>query len=404
MLERGGAGEVRHPVGDDALRARGRVEAERVDLVARAFAREANDVVDRVRHSRGREVLERLRDARAVAFAIERGERIGVHALHAHAHHHAAGLGQVLGHLARHRLRVRVALERQPDLAAVAVGELRHPACVEREDRVPEKNLAHPPAPLPERQLVEEMPHRAAAHRALARILPREGRVLAEAAAERTAAPRDHVVLALERRHLVVEQRLVGVRQRIEIGDERAQRVLALFEPHVGHVGAAEAALLGAREQVDERALAFAFHDRVDRRLADRVRRRARHVRPAEHDRHRPQPLERARDLHRPAVRDRVRAERDHVGPRGGDARSGRVGARLDQAREQPIVGAAVRRERLGLVDQRRLVTVRARERGQRFDAEVLEPGRHEGDAHRSLSMTRTRDARQRDQWIKSEA
>ena len=54
-----------------------------------------------------------------------------------------------------------------------AGGELGHPLRIEREDRVPEEDLAHPAARLPVRQLGDEVLDRAAPHRLLARILAR---------------------------------------------------------------------------------------------------------------------------------------------------------------------------------------------------------------------------------------
>jgi multidrug efflux pump subunit AcrA (membrane-fusion protein) len=89
------------------------------------------------------------------------------------------------------------------------------------------------------------------------------------------------------------------------------------------NIAAAEAVLFGAGEQVEQRTFALPLDHRVDRRLADAVRRRPVHVGAAEHDRRRGEALERPGHLDRPAVGDRIRAESDDIGPGGGDAPCG---------------------------------------------------------------------------------
>ena len=113
------------------------------------------------------------------------------------------------------------------------------------------KTLRSAPARLPVPQLGYDVLDRPAANRLLARVLLGEDAVFAEAASERAAAPRDDVELALERRHPLVEDRLVRPREGVEILDERAHRVAdrcaVTFEPHVRNVGAPEAVVLRAR-------------------------------------------------------------------------------------------------------------------------------------------------------------
>ena len=75
-------------------------------------------------------------------------------------------------------------------------------------------------------------------------------------------------------------------------------------------------------------------------------------------------------------------SEGHHVGPGRHDARRGVLRRGLQQAREQAGVRPAPRRERSRLVDQRRLVAVRAKVRREGGDTEVLEPRADEGHAH----------------------
>ncbi len=362
------------------------VEAQRRTLIVRPLTGEPEHVIERIRNAVVAELIDGGAHAVLVALAVHVGERVRVHRLHADPHHGAARVGERARHVLGHRVGVGVALERQADLAAIRGRELAHPVDVEREDRVPEEDLPGPTARLPVAQLGNEMLDRPAPHRLLARVLLREDAVLAEAATKRAAAARDHVELALERRHVVVEDSLVGPGQGVEIGDERAHRILdqgaVAFEPRVRHVRATEAILLRARQQIEQGPFALALDHRVDGRLTDAVGRRAADVRAAEDDRRRCEALARPRHLDRPAMRDGVGAEGDDVGPGCDDPVRGVLGRRLEHAREQRVVRTAVGRERLRLVDQLTLVAVRLDVGGQGRDAEVLESTRDERDAH----------------------
>src|SRR5262249_15692592 len=153
-----------------------------------------------------------------------------------------------------------VALERNADLPPVRRCELRHPVVVQREDGVPEEDLAHPAARLPVSQLGTQVLNRTPPDWFLARVLFRKCAVLAKAAAKGAATPRHDIELVFKCRHRCVEALLVGPWQRIEIGKQRphaiAYRFPVALEGAVRNIGAAEATAFDAFSQVDERPLA----------------------------------------------------------------------------------------------------------------------------------------------------